>query len=243
MKNYSMEEQFIKYLNSKGVIFETRNNLSKDNNISNQLKIISKFHKIAAGYREYSGCGLKDGIGKDIEKSKVEMKKFKKIIQGIKLMGPENIFEEALLNMGYHTFEKAQRALKISESEKYLGLLKRSMDNGEICIGEPSFKNIWGDNNIRISKINKCSYNIVESDGVVFFRRLKRKGYKFNLEGCIDEYCTLENLDQFSREYMSSLLTYPYYTIRYCIRYKDKKYNISEIDYLNKLTKVVSYDC
>lgn len=242
MSNHSLDELFIEYLSSEGVVVSENYNSYKKNNISNQLRVISKFHKIAAGYRQYERTGLKDNIGKDIEKSKIEIKKFKKLLQFIKLKGSENIFEETLLSGGSDIIEKAKRALRVSESEEYLDIVKRSMDRGEVCLGEPSFNNIWEGNNINIRKINKCSYNILESDGIAFFRMLKRKGYSFNLSRCIDEYCILEKLNHFSREYISSLMLYPYYTIRYCIRYKDNKYNYSELDYLKKFNKVQSYD-
>jgi len=238
---------FEKYLNSKGITIDEKYEDKKSKYINpdiimNQLKLIVKFHNEVVGYREYNESNLPDEIGKTVEKFNVEMKKVKRILNNIKYEKPKNHFEKILLFNGDMYMERAKRALNIASGQKYINVINRSMKRGEICIGNPYFDNLFEKEGIIITNTNNCSYDLIEMDAIKFFRKIKAKGYKFDLDYFINEYCKLEALDSYSNEYIMSLLSYPYYFIKCCLRYKDKKKDWNETDYLDELIKARRYD-
>lgn len=234
---------FKEYLMARGVVvMEGHNHYNENKEIQSHVKVIAEFHKKAAGYREYGNNSLKDNLGRDIEKAKVEIKKFKKLLQEIKLKGSENQIEEAILKYGDDIVERANKGLKVSYNNKYLDIIKRSMDRGEVCMGNPYYDNICENQGLLLVNINNCIYDLVESDCIAFLKRLRKKGIKFELDKLIDQYCSLEGLDLFSKEYISSLALYPGSVIRFSIRYWEKEFVYNEVEGLIKFNKALSYE-
>ena len=231
---------FGQYLQSRGVkihndyAYVSSKNLSMER-ILQQVSLLNKFHQEAVGFNKLREEHLVSLIGKTTEKYQVDLKKLKKIIKNIKKENPKNPLEEILLLNEELYVKGAENALNCTQGEKYINLIKRSMTRGEICIGNPYFNNLREENSIIVSNINKCCYDMVEMDAIVLFRKLRANGYVYELNCFVELFCREEVLDDYSYEYISSLMKYPYYFIKWILRYNEEKKNWSSEDYLNKI--------
>lgn len=231
---------FGEYLQSRGIkihdeyAYVSNKDLSTER-ILQQIRLLNKFHQESSGFNESKESHLDSLIGKTTEKYQVDLKKLKRIIKNIKKEKPKNRLEEILLLNEELYVNGAEGALSCTQGEKYINLIKRSMTRGEICLGNPYFNNLREENNIIVSNINKCCYDMVEMDAIILFRKLRAKGYAYELKCLIELFCREEALDAYSYEYISSLMKYPYYFIKWSLRYNEAKRNWSSNDYLNKI--------
>ncbi len=243
MEGAEKSSLFQKYLASKNIqAVSSRRTILHMQDAVEQLRLIGEFHKKAAGYRQYDNEGLRDNLGRNVEKYKSDIKRLKRLLYDIKNQGAENAFEEVLYNTGSQVKALAEKAVTVSCNDKYLDIIKRSMERVEICIGNPFYDNLYSEGNILQCGIENCVYDLVESDCVVFIRRLRRKGIEVDQDFLIKEFCRIEELDSYSVEYISSLMQYPYYLIKMCIRYKEHKKAMSPEAYLDKYRKAIKFD-
>lgn len=238
---------FEQYLGSKGIKVHEEYGYVRRKDIGpervlQQIKLLNRFHREALGFNESEEESLGSQIGKIVEKYKVDVKKLKRTIKTIKEEKPKNQLEEILLLNGDIYVERAESALSCTQGERYISLIKRSMARGEICIGNPYFNNLREENHIIITDINKCSYDMVEMDGIALLRKLRANGYICDMKYLVELYCKAEALDSYSIEFITSLMKYPYYFIKWSLRYKEGKRNWPYNDYLNKMIKSQKFD-
>lgn len=239
---------FLEYLNLKGIKQVQRFDSEIDyksiteEQIKDQLYIISEFHKNVNGFKPDPSMRIESSIGKVLEKYKVNTKKIKKYYVSINCKEIKSEFEKFLLDEGNSYIERAEKSINMASDNNYMGLIIRSMRNKEICLGVSDFNNIRKDDGISIIDISKCCYNMVEMDGIYMLNKVKKINSGFDFTKLIDYYCSLENLDFNSNKYMSAMLSYPNEFIKCCSRYFQNKKQWDEIKYIGKLKKAMEQD-
>ncbi|WP_373897917.1 spore coat protein [Haloimpatiens sp. FM7315] len=195
--------------------------------IIEQLKLISKFHKRIKNCNRCTLQRIENQTGKIVELQKVDLGKCKKILRDIENSNSKNDFESMLVNYGKEFLRIGEKSIEEIYISGYIDIIVRSMDNNEICIGDPYFNNLAYENNrIQIKNINKISYNIVEIDAFNLLNKLSRKGIKLPISYLAGEFCEFEGLGEKSQKLIEALMKYPYDFVRYCNRYKkNKKYD------------------
>ncbi|WP_242946841.1 spore coat protein [Clostridium haemolyticum] len=181
------KDPFLNYMEKKGVIqreFQEKmfiKNCEIEENIINQLHIISEFHKRSMGYNDYIGHRLEDKRGRTIEQYKVYLKRVNREYKDIKQNSPRNDFEKILLQYGEEYLKKAERAIKVIYENGYLEIIKRSMKRNEICLGNTYFNNLRKIKFIETLNLEKCFYDLVEIDAANFLKKTYKKEVKIRL--------------------------------------------------------------
>lgn len=228
-------EALVEFLKVKGIIQSLENN--EHINIGNkaidkQLNIIARFHEGCKGYCPKLWNKIPDKRGSLLQKYKNKQKIAFRFIYNMKGNKNNNIFEEFLSDTYSEQLKKSERILVISNNKNYCELLKRSMNKNEICIGDSSFINLWGDKQIYYKNLSNLCLDMYENDVLYLLIKLKREGYNLNWNHFINRFCEIDKLDDYSKEYIFSLLDYPYDFIKYTIRYFiDKEIRNEEISY------------
>lgn len=240
---------FGKYMLAKGVIIGEFINASNNNrkNISiqkmyNQMEAMKEFHSISCRYCEESQKRIKSSTGKLMEGYKVDLKIFKRQLQEIRQKDELNKFEKLVLLNGNSMIDKAEESIRKANDSNYLSLILRSMRNNEICLRDTSFDNLMNSDKLRIVNIKKCSYDMVETDGIYFLRKFKTKINRTDMQKFVTEYCRLESLDSYSVNFILSILSYPYEFIKIALRYRDSKKDWAINKYVEKLEKASYID-
>ncbi|MCY6485583.1 spore coat protein [Clostridium aestuarii] len=211
-----------------------------DEQALNQLYIISQFHKRVNGYDNYIGHRLEDKRGRTIEQYKIYIKRIKYEYETVKRKTEINSFEKLFLKYGEKYLNKAEECIEEVYNNRYLEIIRRSMDRIEICLGDTYFTNLRKNNCIEVVNFEDCCYDLVEIDGIYFLNKLKSKGKNLSFDMLINKFCEYENLDKESEIFMKALFEYPYEFMKCCMKYKKNKNNKNNYDkYINKLNKVI----
>lgn len=240
---------FIQYLKDKDIKIVGNFNselLGDEDNtevkVTDQIDIISEFHKKAMGYIGSIGSTLENNTGRLVENCKVEVKRLRRDINNLKLKGPKNSFEKLLITDGESYISRAEQCIEHVYSWNYIDLIYRSMRRDEICLGEVSPINLRKKTYIEINTLGKCCNNMVECDAIEFFNKLKRKNLKFNFERLINIFCEKEELDNSSKEFIKAMISYPYDFVKCCIRYRENRKNWTLEEYEIRLIKSMKKD-
>ncbi|KEI11042.1 spore coat protein [Clostridium botulinum C] len=219
------KDPFLNYMEKKGVIqreFQEKmfiKNCEIEENIINQLHIISEFHKRSMGYNDYIGHRLEDKRGRTIEQYKVYLKRVNREYKDINQNSPRNDFEKILLQYGEEYLKKAERAIKVIYENGYLEIIKRSMKRNEICLGNTYFNNLRKIKFIETLNLEKCFYDLVEIDAANFLKKLIKKKLKLDYKVLIDKFCEFEKLDNKSNVFLKALISYPSEFMKCCSKY------------------------
>ncbi|CAM2756557.1 spore coat protein [Hathewaya histolytica] len=207
------------------------------------LRTVSEFHKRTMGFEMFLKNKLPNKIGREIEEYKVNLRRASREIDRIKLSKPMNEFEEVLVRVGDVYIKRAEDSLRIVDSSYYIEIILRSMRRKEICI-----QNIWKDNlqsygdNINIINIKNASYNLLEMDIIHLVNKLRKEQYNFNWYIICKEFCHVENIDDYSEEFIISLVSYPTEFMKCCNKYIENKKSWSVEKYVKKLKKAILED-
>jgi len=183
---------------------------------------MGELHRITKGYNFHVSKCINNNLGKTVEQYKVEIKKLKRYMQD----QDENDISENIKDV----IKMAQSSVARVTEAGYLELIKRSMEGEEICIGNSFPSNIRRNNGIEVISLNDCSFDMVEMDGVYFFSKLMKKGYRLDWQNEIEFYCREENLGMDSVKYMLALLSFPRESVK-CInnyRLSKKEWGINQ---------------
>lgn len=240
---------FREYLISKGIkicdYFEdgkvSLQDISQEK-INKQLGILKEFHNRAAGYTGYSRERIKTCTGKNIEKYKIDVKRAQKDLKCMKTGVEKDSFGEFLLESMDKNINRAERCLKLIYENGYINLIMRSMKKREICIGSSSFDNIRFTDAIEVINLEDCSFNMVENDAVYLLRKIKNKGTRVDYNNAVEEFLRLEGLDEESKIYILSLLTYPHEFMKYYSRFREKKKGLTSLEWERKFAKAMMMD-
>ena len=219
---------FEKFLSSRGIVVKENNNklqLSSitEEKIFDQLEIIHTFHNEAMEYNSIGSKYIRNKIGKSIEKYKINIRSLKRDVNGFAMKSSLNEFENLLIDCSDKYIERAEKCIDLIMNSNYIGLIKRSMRRFEICLGNTYFTNLTRDKEIQIGTLKRCSYNMIEMDGVYFINKLKRNGYKMDYNILINKFCQVEGLTESSAEFIRALISYPHEYMKCVERYRENK--------------------
>lgn len=163
---------------------------------------IVKVQKVILTYNKPYSIGLSSFIWKDIEMFKMWNRRGRKIIKDYNLVELEKIVT------------KAEESINSIYKIPYLNIIHRAMNNNEICVGKTSESNIWRSEKINILDLSKMNFNLIEQDCYKYLLRFKKKNISLDYNKIIDYFIESQSLGKDSKIYISSLLSYPYESMK-----------------------------
>ena len=156
------------YLNIRGITiigqyFSYDKNMYKKDIIS-QINLIVELHKTLIGCNFNGMSRIKSTIGKEVEDYKVQIKKLQRHYDYIVSKSCTNEVEKLILSNGKIMLKQAKEALNYIYEHDYFGVIKRSMNREEICIGKVDR------NNLRKNE-GKIEIGTIKGDDIQFSRR------------------------------------------------------------------------
>lgn len=237
VEEISMDESLInQYLNKRGITiigqyFNYDKNIIYQNDIISQINLIIEFHKILIGCDMTGLSRIKSTIGKEVESYKVQIKRLQKHYEYISSKPCTNEVDNLILSNGKIMLNKAMRAINHIYEHDYFGVIRRSMNREEICLGKVDKNNLRKINGeIQIGTIKGMTYNLVEDDLYNYIKKLQRKEIYIDEEELIKSFVHRSHLSFNSFDYLRGLCSYPKDFLKVWEKYKDtKKENINEI--------------
>jgi hypothetical protein len=242
VEEINMDELLInQYLNTKGITivgqyFSYDKNIDRSD-ITSQINLIIEFHKILIGGNLTGLSRIKSTIGKEVESYKVQIKKLQRHYEYIISKSYTNEIESLILSNGKIMLNQAKKAVNYIYEHDYFGVIRRSMNREEICIGKVDRNNLRLNNGrIEIGTIKGMTYNLVEEDLYNYIKKLQRKGICVDEEELIKLFVYGSHLSFNSFDYLRGLCSYPKDFLKIWERYKDsKKEDVNELYHiLNK---------
>ena len=207
--------------------------------IVKQFGAIYDFHEKSLGFDGYLRNRLNNNTGKVIEEYKLSIKRLAKDINNIKRNEPKNSFEELIIKHGNEFINRGEECIREVYASGYIDIIRRSMVRTEICLGDPSFKNIRKNDFTEVVSFEDCSYNMIEMDCFFLLNKLKRKGVKLDFNSLVKEFCYIEGLDISSSKFLLALISYPYEFMKCCNKYREGKKQCHEEDFTGRITKAL----
>lgn len=235
------------YLNTKGITiigkyFSYDKNIDKKN-YTDQIKLMVDTHKILSGCRLESLNQLGSTIGKDIEGFKVQLKKLERDYYSILDKSIKNQVDKMILSDGKRMIEQGKQSIKYIYKHDYLGIIERSMNREEICIGRADEGNLRKkESTIEIGIVKGMTYDLVEEDLYRYIKRLQRKNIKIDEEELIKLFVHSSHLSFNSIDYLRALCTYPRDSFKIWERYRQNKKDKSIEEYFVNLKKCMNYE-
>lgn len=215
------------YLNIKGITiigqyFSYDKNIDKKDIIS-QINLIVELNKTLIGCNFNGLSRIKSTIGKEVEEYKVQIKKLQRHYDYIVSKSCTNQVEKLILSDGKMMLKKAKEALNHIYEHDYFGVIKRSMNREEICLGKVDRNNLRkNDKNIEIGTIKAITYNLVEEDLYNYIKKLQRKEFDIDEEELIKVFVHGSHLSFNSFDYLRGLCSYPKDFFKTWERYRDR---------------------
>lgn len=238
---------FIDYIKNQGIRlcenspFVDKKNISVEK-IIDQIGAAAELHSIARNYDGFDVKTIKNRTGKLIGRYKIQVKNLKKYAVMKEKSDSLNMFEEYFLDTYKDVIKRCEACFNYIDDDEYLEIIKRSMKNNDICLGNCYFDNMWKKGNIFIVDYSDLSFNMVETDGVKFIKKLKANDPKLNVLKIIDEYINAENISEFSRRFMKALISYPDEYMKCIERYKRSGTEELEERFVKRLAKAIKKD-
>lgn len=235
------------YLQNKNIyIVNTKRNIEKVNNeeIFKQIDNIILFHKRFGKYKENLFPRIKCTIGKEIDNFNGQALLIKKYLNKISNKEKLNEVDKYILENGNSLIKKVNDSIINIKNNDYRNLIKRSMNNYEVCLGRVDEGNlsVVQDGKININTIKYLNYNLKENDIYSYIKKIKRKNISINIEEIIDYYILKENLDENSKIYLKSLASIPNEELKILERIILGKIKISEENVLNEINRAIKID-
>lgn len=210
-----------------------------------QLHVVSDFSKIASRYSGIGGKMINNKTGRYYENIKMLSRRANKYIYNLERLDQLTEVEEYILLNTKDMLERVKRVLETIEFSSYLEILKRSMNNTEITIGNTSFRNITREKGIiYYTTLDYCNYNFIEINAVDFIRRCKKKKVNIDYLSLARDFVNYNELNKSSEDLILALVSYPYEYMKWVNYYRLKKKDLSEEEYKNKLnlSKIIDGD-
>lgn len=232
----------IEYLHGKGITitgqyFNYDKNLNRSNIIL-QINLIVELHKVLVGCNFNEISGVRSTIGKEIESYKVQIRRLQKHYDYLFNNSCSNEIETLILSNGKIILSQAVRAVEYIDNHDYYGIIRRSMNREELCIGKVDTNNIRKRNNgIEIGIIKGMTYNLVEEDFYNYIKRLQKRGVHIDEEELLKEFVYGSHLSFNSIDYLRGLLSYPRNFLKAWEKYKNSKR-----EYINCIYKNLNFN-
>lgn len=238
---------FNEYIKDKGInivddIEWKKNGVTKEK-FKQHIYTLKEFHNRAKGYDMYLVSKLCNDTGKLVEGYKINNKRLKKDLDRIRANEPANTFEELLVSIGDRYLKRAEVCVECMLDSDYFELIKRSMDNVEICLVNIDFNNIrFNSNSIEVVDSSHCSYDMLEVDCIRVMNKLKKSSINIDYREFIKYFCHIEKLGENSERFISAAVSYPCEFIRCCNRYREKSRKWTNKRFKKRLIKAVEQD-
>ena len=224
-----MDESSInEYFNIKGITiigqyFSYDKNMHRKD-ITSQINLIVDAHKTLIGFNFNGTSRIKSTIGKEVEEYKVQIKKLQRHYDYIVDKCCANDVEKLILANGKTMLKQAKEAVNHIYGHDYFGVIKRSMNRDEICIGKVDRNNLRrNEGKIEIGTIKEMTYNLVEEDLYNYIKKLQRKQFDIDEEELIKLFVHGSHLSFNSFDYLRGLCSYPKDFLKIWERYRDSK--------------------
>ncbi|MDO5517613.1 MAG: spore coat protein [Clostridium sp.] len=209
----------------------------------NQIKLMVRIHKILIGCSFGKLERFQSTIGKDIEGYNVQLKRLQKNYDNLFDKTYKNEVDKILLSEGKRMLQKGKEAVEYIYEHGYLGVIERSMNREEICIGRADEGNLrLNGDKIEIGVDKGMVYDLVEEDLYRYIKRLQKKDAHINEEELIKIFVHSSHLSFNSICYLRGLCTYPRDFLRIWDKYIENKKNKSPEEYLVNLNRSMKYE-
>lgn len=235
-------------LNKRGIKLVNENfhdivNSIDENKILEQIDAICAFHRAALGFNGADTRGMPNKIGKTVEKYKMRMKNLKRDLKGFNGKSSLNEFESIILKTANIYLSRAEKCIDLINRCNYINLVKRSMRRFEICLGNTYFDNLKKNNMVEIVSLKKCSYNMLEMDGVYLLNKVKKnKNNNIDFESIIKYFCEIEGFNDDSSNFIKALISYPHAYMKCCQRYRLDKKQWDITEYVMNINKAIEQE-
>lgn len=244
---YDSFQDYAKEQGIKKVDFILKNNeaLSKkllEERVLSQLHFIAEFHNIACGFNGYLKKRINNDTCKLVEEYKVQVKRLRKHLEKIKEQEGKNELENFICSEGEKQLERAAQCLDFIGENNYMDLISRSMKNIEICLTDVDFDNLVKNETLEIVNFDDVAYNLVEMDAYYLLYKLKKRGFVIDFYKCLDKFCSLEGLEDSSKNFILALLSYPHEFMRIYEKYRRNKKSWTENEYIRRFSDAIRED-
>lgn len=200
-------------------------------------------HKILIGCSFGKLERFQSTIGKDIEGFKVQLKRLQKNYDCLFDKTEKNEVDKIILSEGKRMIDKGNEAVKYIYEHGYFGVIERSMNREEICIGRCDEGNLrLNGGKIEVGMDKGMAYDLVEEDLYRYIKRLQKKEINIKEEEMIKIFVHASHLSFNSIYYLRGLCTYPRDFLRIWDKYIENKKNKSPEEYLLSLNRSMKYE-
>jgi hypothetical protein len=244
-----LEEQKIKIVDG---FSENKKKIITAEDVRKQISAVNEFHENTMSHGSILFREVKNKTGKTLESYKLSIRKLKKEMLRMKEEGIRNEAEKLIFQAGEEYICRAENSFKEIFEADYAGIIRRSMDRTEICLGNVRFDNMRKNDFLEIVDLKKCCYDVVEMDAVALFSCTRRKKPDFDWKQLAGEYCCREKLSKNSEKFILAVLSYPSEFMKYFNRYYayayvyiyicGNKYAGITLEYEKKIKKVMIRD-
>lgn len=236
LEEISVEELLMnQYLRKKGITvngkYFSSNKIIDKKDIISQIELIVELHKTLITCEFDYISRIKSTIGKQVEAYKVQIKKLQRHYDYIISEAYSNEVEKLILLEGKVMLKQAKKALNYIYEHDYYGVIKRSMNREEICIGRVDRNNLrkaYGE--IQIGTTKAMSYNLVEEDLYNYIKKLQRRDVDMDEAELIRTFVYKSHLSFNSLDYLKGLCSYPRDFLKAWNKYKEGKKETSFLD-------------
>ncbi|MPM62613.1 hypothetical protein SDC9_109489 [bioreactor metagenome] len=123
-----------------------------------------------------------------------------------------------------------------------MDLISRSMKNIEVCLTDVDFDNLVKNETLEIVNFDDVAYNLVEMDAYYLLYKLKKRGFVIDFYKCLDKFCSLEGLEDSSKNFILALLSYPHEFMRIYEKYRRNKKSWTENEYIRRFSDAIRED-
>lgn len=203
--------------------------------IISQIELLVELQKILMGCKFDDVSRVRSIIGKEVEGYKVQIKKLQRHYDYIVSKAYTNEVEKLILSEGKIMLKQGKKALKYIYEHDYFGVIKRSMNREEICIGKVDRSNLRKvEGEFQIGSLKGISYNLVEEDLYNYIKKLQRKEADIDEEELIRTFVYKSHLSLNSLDYLKGLCSYPKDFLKVWDRYKERSKDTNYINLNNE---------
>lgn len=182
-------------------------------------------------------------IGKEVENFKVQIKRLQRDYNSIVDKCCKNDIDRLILLDGKRILQQGFDAIDYIYAHDYFGVIERSMNREEICIGRVDQGNLKiANGKIELGSIKCMTYNLVEEDLYRYIKKLQRRQFDIEQEELINMFVCRSHLAINSFHYLRGLCSYPKDFLKTWERYRENKKGKTEEEFLEELRKSMKYE-
>ncbi|WP_300382570.1 hypothetical protein [Clostridium sp.] len=221
-------------------------NIEEENieEIFKQIDNIIFFQRSIGKYKVNLFPRIRCTIGKEIDNFYGQALLIKRYLNNIRNKEDLQELDKYILENGTGLIDKVYNAINYIQDNGYKSIIKRSMNNYEVCLGKTDGGNLTvsEDGEIKVTTIKYLNYNLKENDIYLYLKKIKRRQMLRNIEDVIDYYIVKENLTEDSREYLKGMLSIPNEELKFLERAILGKIKISEKKFSEEINRVIKMD-